>query len=65
MIAPRYDHLNNKPNEVSSQLWNMCNHKNIPYVDHFETIELESRLSESMLQKYVVSKQRWNHNFYK
>ena len=29
-IAPRYDNLNNKANEVNNRLWNMCNDRNIP-----------------------------------
>lgn len=49
LIALRYDSLNNKPNEVINRLRNMCNDKNIPYGDYFETVKPENHLNESNL----------------
>ena len=47
LIVPRKDSLNNKAQEVSSRLINMCDERNITFVDHTDTIDTERHLNES------------------
>ena len=47
LIVPRKDSLNNKAQEVSSRLINMCGERDITFVDHTDTIDIERHLNES------------------
>ena len=49
LIVPRNDDLNNKAFEVNSRLVNMCKERNVPYIDHSETILPDRHLNESNL----------------
>ena len=49
LIVPRNDNLNNKANEVNSRLIHMCAERNIPYIDHTNSIQPENHLNESKL----------------
>ena len=46
-IAPRKDNLNNKVQEVNSRHINMCGERDITFVDHTDTIDIERHLNES------------------
>ena len=49
LIVAIYDNLSNKINEVNGRLMNMCKERNIPYVDHADTILPERHLNKSNL----------------
>ena len=49
LIVPRNDNLNNKTMEVNSHLVHMCAGRNIPYIDHTNSIQPENHLNESKL----------------
>ena len=49
LIVPMNDNLNNKTNEVNSHLTYMCAERNIPYMDHTNSIQPENHLNESKL----------------
>ena len=49
LIVPRNDNLNKKASEVSSRLVHMCAERNIPYIDHTNSIQPENHLNESKL----------------
>ena len=49
LIVPRNDSLRNKASEVSSRLIHMCTKRNIPYIDHANSIQPENYLNESKL----------------
>ena len=49
LIIPRYDNLNSKANELNGRLMDMCKERNIPYIDHTDTISPERYLIESNL----------------
>ena len=46
-IVPRKDSLNNKAQEVNSRLINICGERNITFVDHTNTTDIERHLNES------------------
>ena len=46
-IAPRKDNLNNRVQEVNSRHINMCGERDITFVDHTDTIDIERHLNES------------------
>ena len=48
-IIPRNDNLSNKASEVNSRLVHMCAERNIPYIDHTNSIKPENYLHESKL----------------
>ena len=47
LIVPRKDSLNNKAQAVNSQIINMCSERDITFIDHTETIEIERHLNKS------------------
>ena len=47
LIVPRKDSLNNKAQEVNSRLINMCGERDITFIDHSDTIDIERHLNES------------------
>ena len=47
LIVPRKQNLNNKAQEVNSQLINMCGERDITFIDHTDTIDTERHLNES------------------
>ena len=47
LIVPRKDSLNNKAQEVNSRLINMCGEREITFVEHTDTIDIERHLKES------------------
>ena len=49
LIVPRNDNLNNKANEVNNRLINMCQERNISFINHKDTINPERHLNESHL----------------
>ena len=49
LIVPRNDNLNNKASEVNCRLVHMCAERNIPYIDHTNSIQPENHLNESKL----------------
>ena len=49
LIVPRNDNLNNKASEVNCCLVHMCTERNIPYVNHINSIQPENHLNESKL----------------
>ena len=49
LIVPRSDNLNNKANEVNSHLIHMRAERNIPYIDHTNSVQPENYLNESKL----------------
>ena len=49
LILPRIDNLNNKASEVNCRLVHMCAERNIPYIDHTNSIQPENHLNESKL----------------
>ena len=49
LIVPRNDNLNNKASEVNCCLVHMCAERNIPYIDHTNSIQPENHLNESKL----------------
>ena len=49
LIVPRNDNLNNKASEVNCRLVHMCDERNIPYIDHTNSIQPENHLNESKL----------------
>ena len=49
LIVPRNDNLNNKASEVNSRLTHTCAERNIPYIDHTNSIQPENHLNESKL----------------
>ena len=49
LIVPRNDNLNNKASEVNCRLVHMCAERNIPYIDHTNSIQPENSLNESKL----------------
>ena len=48
-IVPRNDNLNNKASELNSRLIHMCAEQNILYIDHTNSIQLETHLNEGKL----------------
>ena len=49
LIVPRNDNLNNKASEVICRLVHMCAERNIPYIDHTNSIQPKNHLNESKL----------------
>ena len=49
LIVPRNDNRNNKSSEVNCRLLHMCAERNIPYIDHTNSIQPENHLNESKL----------------
>ena len=49
LMIPRYDNLNSKANGVNGRLMNMCKGRNIPYIDHADTVSPERHLNDSNL----------------
>ena len=49
LIVPRNDNLNIKASEVNCRLVHMCTERNIPYIDHTNSIQPENHLNESKL----------------
>ena len=49
LIVPRNDNLNSKASEVNCRLVHMCAERNIPYIDHTNSIQPENHLNESKL----------------
>ena len=47
LIVPRKDSLNNKAQAVNSRIINMCSERDITFIDHTETIEIERHLNKS------------------
>ena len=50
VIVPRNDHFNDKASKVNSRLVHMCAERNIPYIDHINSIKPENHLNESKLR---------------
>ena len=49
LIVQSNDNLNNKASEVNCRLVHMCAERNIPYIDHTNSIQPENHLNESKL----------------
>ena len=49
LIVPRNDNLNYKASEVNCRLVHMCAERNIPYINHTNSIQPENHLNESKL----------------
>ena len=49
LIVPTNDNLNNKASEVDCRLVHMCAERNIPYIDHTNSIQPENHLNKSKL----------------
>ena len=49
LIIPRYDNLHSKANELNCRLMDMYKERNIPYIDHTDTISPERHLTERNL----------------
>ena len=49
LIVPTNDNLSNKASEVNCRLVHMCAERNIPYIDHTNSIQRENHLNESKL----------------
>ena len=49
LFVTRNENLNNKASEVNSRLIHMCAERNIPYIDHTNSIQPENHLNESKL----------------
>lgn len=47
LIVPRADNLNNKAIEVNNRLINMCNERNINFIDHKNDVQPERHINES------------------
>ena len=47
LIGPRADNLNNKANEVKNRLVNMCNQRNIRFINHSDDIQPERHVNDS------------------
>ena len=48
-IVPRNDNLNIKASKVNCRLVHMCIERNIPYIDHTNSIQPQNHLNESKL----------------
>ena len=62
LIVPRQDDFNNKANEVNHRLMNMCNTRNIKYINH-STIDPEQHLNESHLHLNKYGSIEFSKNF--
>ena len=51
LIVPRNENLNNKASEVNCRLVHMCADRNIPYIDHTNSIQPANSISK-FLSKY-------------
>ena len=49
LIFPRKDNLNNKTQKVNSRLINMCDERDILFINYTDTIDTERHLNESKL----------------
>ena len=49
LIVPRRDSLNYKASEVNDRLKHMCNSRDIRYIDHTDSIDIEKHLGTSGL----------------
>ena len=49
LIVPRNDNLNNKASEVNCRLVHMCAERNIPYIDHTNSIQPGNHFNDSKL----------------
>ena len=47
LIVPRKDSLNNKAQAVNSRIINMCGERDITFIDHTDTIDIERHLNKS------------------
>ena len=47
LIVPRKANLKNKAQEINSQLINMCGERDITFIDHTDTIDIERHLNKS------------------
>ena len=47
LIVPSADNLNNKTTEVNNRLINMCNERNINFIDHKNDVQTERHINES------------------
>ena len=47
LIAPRADNLNSKANEVNNRLVNMCNQRNVRFINHSDDIQPEKYANDS------------------
>ena len=49
LIVPRKDNLSNKASEVNGRLAHMLAERNIPYIDHANSIQAENHFNKSKL----------------
>ena len=63
LIVPRYDELNNKVNEVNFRLMNMCQARNIAYINHSDSIDPEQHLNESNIHLNKYGNIEFSKNF--
>ena len=65
LIVPRFDELNNKANEVNIRLMNMCQVRNIGYINHSDNIDPEQHLNESNIHLNKYGNIEFSKNFAK
>ena len=63
LIVPRFDNLNNKVNEVNNRLINMCQERNINFINHTNTIDPKRHLNESHLHLNRYGTNEFTKNF--